>query len=108
MKMVVVLLAACAAVCLAAAKPVAVKVDGARYFLDSSDVKAIGSATPDACAAVAPKLDALWTDYTNRMERLRLREERARAARRLEGRNVDGRPPVKPLRFKAARKGGAK
>ena len=115
MKQVMIALAACAALC-AAAKPVAVKVDGARYFLDSPDVKAIGSATPDACAAVVPKLDVLWTDYTNRMERIRLVKERRDAAKRVHGENVNGQPPVKPWRAKPARtmrvpaskKGGAK
>ena len=113
MKTVMVLLAACVALCSAMAEPVAVKVDGTRYFLDSSDVRAIGSATPDACVAVVPKLEVLWTDYTNRTERLRLRAERAKAARYSRGQNVEGRPPVKPVRFNkaakpAAKKGGAK
>lgn len=112
MKVIVALLAAFTAMCSATAEPVAVKVDGTRYFLDSSDVKAIGSVTPDACVAVVPKLEVLWTDYTNRTEKLRLRAERAKAARYSRGQNVDGRPPVKPMRFKAAKpaakKGGAK
>jgi hypothetical protein len=108
MKVVVALLAAYTAMCSAMAGPVAVKVDGARYFLDSADVKAIGSVTPDACVAVVPKLEVLWTDYTNRLEKLRLRAERAKAAKYSRGQNVNGRPPVTPMRFKAARKGGAK
>lgn len=115
MRQAMIALAACAALC-AAAKPVAVKVEGARYYLDPEDVKAVGAATPDACVAVVPKLDVLWTDYTNRMERVRLMKERRDAARRAAGENVNGQPPVRPwragpartLRVPASRKGAAK
>ena len=115
MKQVMIALAACAALC-AAAKPVAVKVEGTRYYLDSEDVKAVGAATPDACIVVVPKLDVLWADYTNRMERARLMKERRDAARRAHGENVNGQPPVRPWRARPAKamrvpasgKGGAK
>ena len=115
MKQVMIALAACAALC-AAAKPVAVKVEGTRYYLDTEDVKAVGAATPDACVVVVPKLDMLWADYTNRMERVRLMKERRDAARRARGENVQGQPPARPwravkagaLRVPASRKGAAK
>jgi len=112
MKRLIAMAAACAALS-AWAKPVAVTTEtGVRVFVDSADLAAVGSASPDLCAAVAPRIEVLWADYTNRMERAR----RMDAARRARGENVQGQPPVRPwravkagaLRVPASRKGAAK
>ena len=116
MKRLITAAAACAAM-LAWAKPVAVTTEtGARMFVDSADLAVVGSASPDLCAAVAPRVEVLWADYTNRAERARIRKERMDAARRARGENVQGQPPVKPwravkagaLRVPASRKGAVK
>lgn len=60
--------------------------------------------TPVGIDIMRGMVNELWADYTNRMERIR----RAKAARNQRIRNVDGRPPVKPVRFKVPGKGGAK
>lgn len=116
MKRLITTAAACAAL-LTWAKPVAVTTEtGARMFVDSADLAAVGSASPDLCVAVAPRIEVLWADYTNRMERVRLMKERRDAARRARGENVQGQPPARPwravkagaLRVPASRKGAAK
>lgn len=116
MKRLIAMAATCAVMSVWA-KPVAVTTEtGARMFVDSVDLAVVGSTSPDLCVAVTPRIEVLWADYTNRMERVRLMKERLDAARRARGENVQGRPPARPwravragaLRVPASRKGAAK
>ena len=136
MRMIVVLLAACAALFAGAAErvPDEVKAREAAHYrgTDGSakpakpakrvpdevtaretaahqsgvDVWTAGTGlTPVGIDIMRGMVNELWADYTNRMERIR----RAKAARHpARVRNVDGRPPVRPVRFKVPGEGGAK
>ena len=133
MRMTMVLLAACAALCAGAAERVPDEVEAreAAHYGGADGSAKSAKRVPDKitareAAAHRSGVDAwvagtgltpvgidimrgmvneLWADYTNRMERIR----RAKAARHpTRVRNVDGCPPVRPVRFKAPGKGGAK
>ena len=133
MRMIVVLLAACAALFAGAAErvPDEVKAREAAHYGGTGGSAKPAKRVPDEVTAretVARRsgvdtwvagtgltpvgidimrgmVNELWADYTNRMERIR----RAKAARHpARVRNVDGRPPVRPVRFKVPGEGGAK
>ena len=133
MRMTMVLLAACAALCAGAAERVPDEVEAreaahyggtggsakpakrvpdevtareAAAHRSGADTWVAGTGlTPVGIDIMRGMVNELWADYTNRMERIR----RAKAARHpTRVRNVDGRPPVKPVRFKVPGKGGVK
>ena len=50
------------------------------------------------------RMDILWCDYTNRMERAEERREKMRLAKECMRGNENGKPLKKPLRFPAPAK----